>query len=128
MKAPVWLTRRVVLTIQEKLLALHGGLQGVRDEGLLDSALARPQRLLDYGHPDVFDLAASYAFGIARNHPFLDGNKRAAFMAAYSFLFVNGMELEAAETDAVLKTLALAAGEIEENDYARWLRATSVPR
>jgi death-on-curing protein len=122
MKEPFWVSAAVVLAVQEELLARFGGISGLRDEGLLDSALNRPQHLFHYGNPSLFELAAEYAFGIVKNHPFLDGNKRAGFMAAYIFLGANGQELEAPEDEAVLHTLALAAGEIGADEYAVWLK------
>ena len=128
MKEPCWLTREIILAIQSALLARFGGLEGVRDEGLLESALARPLQLLHYGKPDIFDLAASYAHGIVKNHPFLDGNKRAGFMAAYTFLGVNGFRLVAPEAEAVLQTLALAAGGLDADGYATWLKRSCSPR
>lgn len=121
MKEPVWLTSGIVLAIQEQLLARFGGLEGIRDEGLLESALHRPLQLAAYGTPGIFDLAACYAHGIVKNHPFLDGNKRAGFMAAYTFLGINGWQLEAPEEEAVLQTLALAAGEIDAEEFSAWL-------
>ena len=124
MSEPVWIEVVDCLTIHEELLARFGGLAGVRDRGLLESALNRPNQLLHYGKPDLFDLAASYAAGIAKNHPFLDGNKRAAFMVAALFLEINNVRLSASEEDAVLQTLGLAAGEISEKAYAVWLRAS----
>ena len=126
MKEPVWLTREVVLAIQEELLGRFGGLPGVRDEGLLDSAVNRPRQLFAYGEPDPFALAAAVAEGIDRNHPFLDGNKRAGFMAAALFLEVNGWSFQVAEEDVVVRTLALAAGAIGGAEYARWLRGATV--
>jgi death on curing protein len=123
-KEPVWVTREAVLAIQARLLAQFGGLPGLRDEGLLDSALSRPMHLRNYGDPDIFDMAASYALGIVKNHPFLDGNKRAGFMTAYTFLGANRAEFSAPEEEVVLQTLALAAGELTESDYAAWLRAS----
>lgn len=122
MSEPFWLNPEIVLAIQGELLARFGGLEGIRDQGLLESALNRPLQLFHYGKPDIFDLAASYGHGIVKNHPFLDGNKRAGFMAAYTFLGVNGFRLEAPEEQAVLRTLALAAGEIGAEEYAAWLR------
>ena len=122
MKKPVWITEEAVLAIQLRLLAQFGGLPGVRDQGLLESALNRPRQLHAYGEPDLFDLASSYAYGIVKNHPFLDGNKRAGFMAAYTFLGANGVDFDAPETEVVLQTLGLAAGEVSEADYAKWLR------
>jgi death-on-curing protein len=97
---------------------------GIRDEGLLESALHRPRHLLACGAPDLFDLAAAYALGIVNNHPFLDGNKRAGFMAAALFLEYNGETFQAPESDVVLQTLGLAAGAISEKAYAKWLRAS----
>lgn len=128
MKQPQWLLRDTVLALQERLLSEFGGLGGLRDAGLLDSALARPENLFVYGQPDLFDLAAAYAFGLVRNHPFLDGNKRIAFTAAIVFLESNGCHFSAAEADAALKTLALAARELDEAGYAAWLRANSRKR
>jgi death-on-curing protein len=128
MTEPIWITRDAVLAIQLRLLAQFGGLPGVRDEGLLESALNRPRQLLAYGEPDFFDLAAAYALGIVKNHPFLDGNKRAGFMAAYTFLGVNGVNLEIPEPEVVLQTLGLAAGAVSEQAYAKWLRASCAPR
>lgn len=124
MKEPVWVPAEAVLAIQEELLSRFGGLSGLRDEGLLDSALNRPKQVFHYGLPTLFDLAAEYALGIVKNHPFLDGNKRAEFMAAYTFLGVNGYDLNATEADAVVQTLALASGEITQQEYAVWLKAS----
>jgi death-on-curing protein len=128
MKEPFWLNREIILAIQGELLARFGGLAGTRDEGLLDSALDRPLQRFHYEKPDLFDLAATYGHGIVKNHPFLDGNKRAGFMAAYTFLGANGLRLEAPEEEAVLQTLALAAGEIGTDEYAAWLRKSCSPR
>ncbi len=125
MKAPQWLLRETVLALQERLLAEFGGLSGLRDEGLFDSALARPQQLFAYGKPSLFDLAAAYAFGLVRNHPFLDGNKRIGFTAAVVFLELNGYRFAATEADATIKTLALAARELDEAGYAAWLKENS---
>jgi len=128
MNEPFWLERGVILAIQGKLLARFGGLAGIRDEGLLDSALGRPLQRFHYEKPDLFDLAASYAHGLVKNHPFLDGNKRIGFMAAYTFLAMNGQQFGAPEEEAVLETLALAAGEIDADHYAAWLRRSCSPR
>jgi death-on-curing protein len=121
MKEPRWLTPTIVHTMHEELIAEHGGSSGVRDQGLLESALARPQNLLAYGEPTLAELAASYAFGIARNHPFVDGNKRTALMAAYVFLALNGRRLVAPEAEAVVMTRELASGASSEAEYAAWL-------
>ena len=102
MKEPVWVLRETVLTLHEQLLAEFGGSAGIRDDGLLDSALARPQNLLAYGKPSRFDLAASYGFGLVKNHPFVDGNKRIGFTVAVLFLELNGCLLQATEADAVV--------------------------
>ncbi len=121
MKEPRWLTVPVIHTIHEELIAEHGGSSGVRDQGLLESALARPQNLLAYGKPSLAELGASYAFGIARNHPFVDGNKRTALMAAYVFLGLNGQLLVAPEAEAVVMTQELASGACSEVEFAAWL-------
>ena len=126
MSEPNWVGREVLLAIQGELLNRFGGLAGVRDEGLLDSAINKPKNLHAYGKPTVFELAASYATGLVKNHPFLDGNKRIGFMAAYVFLGANRWHLQATEEEAVLETLALAAGESTEADYAAWLAKNSV--
>jgi len=123
---PNWLGREVLIAIQGELLNRFGGLAGIRDEGLLDSAINKPKNLFTYGKPTIFELAASYATGLVKNHPFLDGNKRIGFMAAYVFLGANGWSLEATEEEAVLETLALAAGESTEADYTAWLAKNSV--
>jgi death-on-curing protein len=124
-KAPVWVLRETVLALHDQLLAMFGGSAGLRDEGLLDSALARPQNLVAYGKPTIFELAASYGFGLVKNHPFVDGNKRIGFAVAVLFLELNGCAFKAAEADAAVQTLALAAGDVEEADYAAWLAANS---
>jgi death-on-curing protein len=127
MNEPNWITKDILLAVHAELLNRFGGLSGIRDEGLLDSALNRPKHLLSYGGPTLFQMAASYSHGIVKNHPFLDGNKRTGFMSAYIFLGVNGWSLEAPEEEAVLETLALAAGETSEEAYATWLERNSVP-
>lgn len=124
MKEPVWISKAVILAIHDEQLAEHGGGMGVRDDGLLDSALARPQNRFAYDRKaDLATLAAAYAFGIARNHPFIDGNKRTAYVAMELFLDLNGTTLTASDHDAVVITLRLAAGEIEEDELAAWVRA-----
>lgn len=124
----VWIDRAVVIAAHGEQLAEHGGGMGMRDAGLLDSALARPENLAVYGTPDCADLAAAYGFGIARNHPFIDGNKRTAFVAVELFLFLNGLELIATDADCVLTMLSLAAGELEEAAFAAWIRTHAQPR
>ena len=128
MKEPVWVLREAVFMLHEQSLAQFGGSAGIRDEGLLDSALGKPQNLFAYGKPSLFDLAASYGFGIVKNHPFIDGNKRAGFVVAVLFLQLNGWRFEAGEADATVCTLALAAGEMTEAAYAEWLKANSKRR
>lgn len=125
MKKPVWVVREVVLILHEQSLAQFGGLAGVRDEGLLDSALGKPRNLFAYAKPSLFDLAASYAFGLVKNHPFIDGNKRTGFIVAVTFLELNGPRFVAGEVDATVRTLALAAGEMSETAYSAWLKASS---
>jgi death-on-curing protein len=121
----VWIERAIVLAIHNEQLAEHGGLTGIRDEGLLESALARPLNLAAYHTPDCADLAAAYGFGIARNHPFMDGNKRTAFVVIELFLAMNGYELVAEDVDCVLTMFALAAGELDEPALAAWVRERS---
>ncbi|HVE16811.1 MAG TPA: type II toxin-antitoxin system death-on-curing family toxin [Chthoniobacterales bacterium] len=121
MTEPIWVTREVILATQEQLLQRFGGLAGIREDNLLESALHRPRHLFGYGQPTLFELAASYATGLVKNPPFIDGNKRIGFMAAYIFLGANDQFLECAEEIAVERTLALAAGAIGEAEYAEWL-------
>jgi death on curing protein len=120
----VWLLEETLTAIHHRQIAEHGGSEGLRDESLLLSALARPQNLLAYGEPppDLASLAAAYAYGIARNHPFIDGNKRTALVAARTFLILNGVDLNATQDDKVLTFLNLAEGAISEEDLADWLR------
>ncbi len=125
MKQPYWLTKEECLALHDLMLADYGGAAGVRDMGLLESALARPPQLLHYGEPTLAELAAAYAAGIVKNHPFVDGNKRTGFMMGAGFLERNGLTFRAAEADAVIRTLALAAGGIDEAAYAEWLAANS---
>ena len=118
-----WVNRKVLLLLHEESLAEHGGASGLRDEGLLDSALARPVNLALYETPDVAALAASYGVGLAKNHPFVDGNKRAAFLAVGLFLMANGYRLRATQAEATLAVLSVAASEMDEASFAAWLRA-----
>jgi len=127
MKEPVWVLREECLAMHEKLIERFGGLGGIRDEGLLESALDKPKNHFAYGKPTIFELAASYASGIVKNHPFLDGNKRTGFVAAALFIESNGFLFQAPEEEAVLETLALAAGQTTEKGYAAWLGRNSVP-
>ncbi len=124
MKRIVWVQRETALALHGQLLSQFGGASGLRDVGLFESALARPENLVAYGRPTVFELAASYAFGLIKNHPFADGNKRIGFAVAAVFLQLNKRRLNATEVDAIVQTLALAAGNIREADYAGWLERT----
>jgi death-on-curing protein len=124
---PFWLSRQAIEIIHDEQLAEHGGAGGLRESGLLDSALARPQNLFAYGEGDLCALATAYVAGIVRNHPFVDGNKRTGFLAAYAFLDVNGLELDAPEAEAVVMTLGLASGEMPEQGFAAWLRDNTAP-
>lgn len=118
----IWVTLAVATAAHAEQLAEHGGGEGVRDEGLLESAMARPQNLAVYGDPDAAALAAAYAYGIARNHPFVDGNKRTAAVVSETFLVLNGFGLTASDAELVVTFLALAAGELSEEELADWLR------
>lgn len=118
----IWVAPEVARAAHAEQLAEHGGAEGVRDDGLLESAFARPRNLADYGDPDVASLAASYAYGIARNHPFVDGNKRTAAVVSETFLALNGFALTATDAEVVVAFLALAAGELTEEELADWFR------
>jgi death-on-curing protein len=123
-KTPVWIDERDALALHDRLLALDGGAEGVRDEGLLSSALARPQQLSAYGdRPGIVELAAAYTFAILRNHPFFDGNKRTGFVVGALFLELNGYRLIASEEGATQAVMGLAAGTLEEPAFVAWLRA-----
>jgi death-on-curing protein len=117
-----WVSEKTALAIHDEQLAEHGGMPGVREMSLVQSALHRPQNSAAYGAPDIADLAAAYAYGISRNHGFLDGNKRTAFVVAYVFLLDQGYELIASDQEAVTTMLAVAAGEISEVELAVWFR------
>jgi len=120
----IWIERPLAIAIHERQLAEHGGGNGVRDENLLDSALARPQQLHTYGDPppDLADLAASLAFGLARNHPFVDGNKRTAAVVCETFIMLNGAALNADDLELYPRYVALAEGSLSEAEFAAWLR------
>jgi len=122
---PCWLTREAVLAIHAQLLARFGGSAGLREDNMLESALAKPRQLHAYGQPNVYEMAAAYAFGIVKNHPFVDGNKRAGFVAAYTFLGINGFDFTAPEEEAVIFTRDLAAGDITLEEYTLWLQKSS---
>ena len=125
MKEPYWLTREECLALHEMMLSQYGGSEGLRDENMLESALAKPRHLFACGEPTMSDLAASYVCGLVKNHPFIDGNKRTGLMLGAGFLERNGYEFHASEAEAVVHTLALAAGEMSEAKYAAWLQANS---
>ncbi len=118
----IWVTLDVAIAAHAEQIAEHGGGEGIREAGLLDSAMARPQNLALYGDPDVSELAASYAFGIARNHPFVDGNKRTAAVVSETFLVLNGHVLTATDAELVITFVALAAGELSEDELTTWFR------
>jgi death-on-curing protein len=116
-----WLSLEEVLVIHERQLGRFGGAAGIRDQGMLESALSRPRNKWEYEHADIVELAAAYAFGIARNHPFVDGNKRVAFLTMAAFLRLNNVHFAPSQEAATAAILALAAGEIDESGFARWL-------
>lgn len=122
MTEPRWLPKDLILAVHDRQLAEHGGAVGVRDEGLLESALARPRNLFAYGESDAAALAGAYAFGIVRNHPFVDGNKRTAFVACELFLAANGHDLAASDEECLAMMMALASSEVDEAEFAAWLR------
>lgn len=122
-----WISKKALLLLHEESLVTFGGASGLRDEGLLDSALARPQNTHTYNPASTLaDLAASYAFGLAKNHAFVDGNKRAAFLSIGMFLAINGLKLIAEQLDAIQTILAVAAGELDEQGLAAWIHRNSV--
>ncbi|MGL6109185.1 MAG: type II toxin-antitoxin system death-on-curing family toxin [Rubrivivax sp.] len=124
----IWIDSAVLLAVHDEQLAEHGGAAGTRDIGLFESAIARPQQLAHYGAPDAAELASAYALGISRNHPFVDGNKRTAFVAAELFFALNGMQLLADDAACVTTMLAVAAGQMDEATFAHWLREHSAAR
>lgn len=117
-----WIDRRALVLLHDESLAEHGGSTGLRDEGLMESTLARPQQLVAYGQPDFADLAAAYGAGLVRNHPFVDGNKRVGFLSVGLFLALNGYRLKVTQAEATLTMLALAAGDLDEAAFAAWIR------
>lgn len=126
---PRWVSKKALLLLHEESLATFGGASGLRDEGLLNSALIRPQNTYAYNADSTLaDLAASYAFGLARNHAFVDGNKRVAFLSIGIFLAINGFKLVADQVDAIQTFMAVAAGEFDERNLALWIQRSSVPR
>jgi len=124
----LWIDAAILLAVHDEQLVEHGGISGVRDVGMFESALSKPQNLAAYGEPDFAELAASYGFGLAKNHPFLDGNKRTAFVAVELFLRLNGYLLKADDVTCVLTMLAVAAGEMDEASFAGWIRQNSLQK
>lgn len=122
----VWLSRELILAVHDEQLAQHGGISGIRDPGLLESALARPANRAAYGDPDVAELAAVYAVAIAHNHPFLDGNKRTAYVALELCLRLNGLRFPVSDAEAAVAVLQLAAGEISDDEFTMWVRQNAV--
>jgi death on curing protein len=122
MSEPFWLSSQMIVAIHDEQLTIHGGAGGLRDEGMLESALDRPRNKWTYEQAELPELAAAYGFGIARNHPFVDGNKRTALLALYTFLGVNGVDFDVPEAEAASIILSLAAGEVSEESLARWIR------
>ena len=118
----IWLSRQIVLAIHDQQLAEHGGVAGVRDDGLLESALARPLNRANYCDPDIAELAGLYAIAIARNHPFIDGNKRTAYVALELFLAINGRAFGASDVDCVVMTMGMAASDIADDAFIAWVR------
>jgi death-on-curing protein len=120
-----WIDKRLLIMLHDESLALHGGASGIRDEGLLDSALSRAVNLAHFGEPDFADLTAAYAVGLAKNHPFVDGNKRVAFLAVGLFLGLNGYKLNPTQVNATLSIQAIAGSQLLKADFAEWVRSNS---
>jgi death on curing protein len=127
MSEPHWFSRKKALTLHDLIPTNHNNPNNMRNNNMLESALAKPRQLFAYGTPSLAEMAAAYSAGVVKNHPFLDGNKRTGFMLGAAFLECNGLTFFASEVDATLRTLALAAGEINEADYAAWLSENSRP-
>lgn len=122
MTEPDWLELALIVAIHDEQLAIHGGLAGLRDRAMLESALDRPRNKWAYEKPPLIDLAAAYGYGIAKNHPFVDGNKRTSLLAIYTFLGINGIDFIVPEAEAAAMIFALAAGEVSEQSLARWIK------
>jgi death-on-curing protein len=125
MKEPVWLTKQQILALHANQIQEHGGSHGVRDDSLLESALGKPQNLYCYAEPTIFEIAASYGYGIIKNHPFVDGNKRTGIVATGVFLMINGWNIEVPEPELVLTTVSVADGSLEEKAFSLWLKENS---
>ena len=126
MTVPVWVEEAVVIAIHRRQLAEHGGIDGIRDRGLLESALFRPKNQYAYGNPSIFDLAAAYGYGIAKNHPFIDGNKRTSYVVMRTFLKLNGFDIQASTVEKYEVWIRLADSQIDEIDLAKWIESKSV--
>ncbi|MBV6621902.1 MAG: type II toxin-antitoxin system death-on-curing family toxin [Rivularia sp. (in: Bacteria)] len=126
MMEPVWVKESVVIAIHRRQLAEHGGIEGIRDEGLLESALFRPQNKFYYENPSIFELAAAYGYGIVKNHPFVDANKRTSYIVTRIFLILNGYDIKASETEKYDIWIRLASGQINEDELAGWINEKSV--
>lgn len=125
---PEWVLLKVIKEAHKEQIEAHGGSEGIRDEGILLSALARPENLAAYGAPTLFELATAYASGIVRNHPFVDGNKRTGFLAAFTFLYINGYLLQVSNDEAVTMMLGLASRDIDEATFTKWLESNCIKR
>lgn len=126
MNEPIWMSEKIILAIHADQIVTHGGLIGLRDANLLGASLARPRHLWTYENPDIFELGAAYGYGLTKNHPFIDGNKRTAFMAMYTFLRLNCYRLEVAEAEVVSKMEQLASSLLSQKELAGWLRYNSI--
>ncbi len=124
--APIWVKESVVIAIHRRQLAEHGGSDGIRDKGLLESALYRPKNLFNYGNPTIFDLAAAYGYGISQNHPFIDGNKRTSYVVMRTFLKLNGYDIQASAREKYQTWMRLANNQINEAELANWIEEKSV--
>lgn len=125
MSAPIWIEEAIVIVIHRRQLAEHGGGDGIRDRGLLESALFRPKNQFNYGSPSIFDLAAAYGYGIAKNHPFIDGNKRTSYVVMRTFLKLNGYDIQASQSEKYELWIRLADSQIDETDLAKWIESKS---
>lgn len=125
MTAPIWIKESVVIAIHRRQLAEHGGSDGIRDKGLLESAMYRPKNLLAYGNPTIFDLAAAYGYGITKNHPFIDGNKRTSYVVMRTFLKLNGYDIQASESEKYQIWIGVANNQISEAELAIWIEKKS---
>ena len=126
MNTPIWVKKSVVIAIHRRQLAEHGGIDGIRDPGLLESALFRPKNQFNYGNPTIFNLAAAYSYGITKNHPFIDGNKRTSYVVMRTFLKLNGYDIQASAIEKYQTWLSLASNRLDETQLANWIESKSV--